>query len=526
MQGMIDDGIKNGVYKTTIDKTLADLKTFKDFLYRNFKKYKKYKDMIPTSNQPAQLYGLAKTHKFEDINSIELDRLKFRPIIAQVGTCTYKAAQVIANYLQPLISDNPYIITNTQHFPKMIKDLPPLKDDEEYVSYDVESLFTNVPVRETIDFIIDQIYTEKKLPVIATKLIFKRLLLKLSTENVFMFNERFYQQTDGCTMGGPLSVVFSNIFMTKMEKDIVIPLKPKFYRRFVDDSINRRNKNEPDELFEKLNAYHKNIKFTIEIAPTKFLDTKLEYDSSTITTSVYRSEKKLPVHWYSKIPKKYKRNAVNADLHRAGKIASNLESEKVIVKKKFSKAGFPERFIDSVVRQFDAKINDGEMIIPANFFEEPRRYVRVELPYCEKNEQVSKLFLSKFKAFTNNEFDISIKWNTKKVKNLFKLKSTNPHPACKIYHGECSCGETYIGETARNVEVRWREHNSANGNLEPSKHLQSNYHHEFTWKVLMTAPYNSKERKSLEASVIALRQPSLNNQLKTKILHLFRNGIT
>ena len=35
----------------------------------------------------------------------------------------------------------------------MIKQQPPLKENEEYVSYDV-SLFTNVPVRETIEYII------------------------------------------------------------------------------------------------------------------------------------------------------------------------------------------------------------------------------------------------------------------------------------------------------------------------------------------------------------------------------------
>ena len=119
--------------------------------------------MVPTLNQPAQLYGLAKTHKFEDINNINPELLKFRPIIAQIGTCTYKAVQVVAKYLQPLISENPYIITNTQHFPDMIKQQPPLKENEEYVSYDVESLFTNVSVRETIEYIIDQIYNKGNL---------------------------------------------------------------------------------------------------------------------------------------------------------------------------------------------------------------------------------------------------------------------------------------------------------------------------------------------------------------------------
>jgi len=40
---------------------------------------------------------------------MDVGDLKFRPIIAQVGTCTYKAAQVIAKYLQPLLSDNEYV---------------------------------------------------------------------------------------------------------------------------------------------------------------------------------------------------------------------------------------------------------------------------------------------------------------------------------------------------------------------------------------------------------------------------------
>ena len=179
--------------KKTTDTTLKDFLRFKDFLYRNFKNFEKYKDMLPTSSQPAQLYGLAKTHKFEKITDINLEQLKFRPIIAQVGTSTYKAAQVIANYLKPLISENNNIIKNTQSFPELLKNQPTLEPTEEYVSYDVESLFTNVPVRETIDYIIDQIYNKNKLNPIATKLVFKGLLLKLATESIFIFNNQFYR---------------------------------------------------------------------------------------------------------------------------------------------------------------------------------------------------------------------------------------------------------------------------------------------------------------------------------------------
>ena len=44
----------------------------------------------------------------------------------------------------------------------MIKRLPPLPDDEEYVSYNAVSLFANIPLDETIDYIIENIYTHKK----------------------------------------------------------------------------------------------------------------------------------------------------------------------------------------------------------------------------------------------------------------------------------------------------------------------------------------------------------------------------
>ena len=113
--------------------------------------------MYPRSNQPGQIYGTAKTHKFIDMNQVNLDSLKFRPIISQIGTYTYSAAQVIGEYLKPLCNENPYIIKNTQDFANIIKAQPPLSELEEYVSYDVESLFTNIPLNDTIEYILHQV---------------------------------------------------------------------------------------------------------------------------------------------------------------------------------------------------------------------------------------------------------------------------------------------------------------------------------------------------------------------------------
>ena len=109
-----------------------------------------------------------------------------------------------------------------------LKQQDPLVADEEYVSYDVESLFTNVSVHETIDYILQEVYVKEILLKICSKLIMKRLLLKLTTENTFILSSKFYKQIDGCLMRGPLSVILSDIYMTKTEEEVVKPTNPSF----------------------------------------------------------------------------------------------------------------------------------------------------------------------------------------------------------------------------------------------------------------------------------------------------------
>ena len=65
------------------------------------------------------------------------------------------------------------------------------------------------------------------------------------------------------------------------------------------------------------------------------------------------------------------------------------------------------------------------------------------------------------------------------MRNLFRLKSKNPHPACAIYEGVCTCKENYIDESKRNVEIRCEEHSDINKISEPSRHLKSNPTHAF-----------------------------------------------
>ena len=123
-----------------------------------------------------------------------------------------------------------------------------LSEDDEDVSYNVECLFTDIPVKETTDFICDEIYNHKKLKPICKQSIFKKLLNKLTTECTFSVAGKLGKQIDGVAMSGTLSLTLSDCFLYKMENDVVIPLKLKFYCRHVGDTYNRINKNQPSLL--------------------------------------------------------------------------------------------------------------------------------------------------------------------------------------------------------------------------------------------------------------------------------------
>ena len=134
-------------------------------------------------------------------------------IIDQTGTYIYNASKVVAKYLRPL-SKNKYSIDDTLTFPNLLRNAEESDDyedvsyDVEHVSYDVEGLFTSIPVKETIDFIIQKIYVKKEIKPFCKSSIFTKLLRELTQKCVFSINNRLIKQVNGWPMGGSISSFF------------------------------------------------------------------------------------------------------------------------------------------------------------------------------------------------------------------------------------------------------------------------------------------------------------------------------
>ena len=56
--------------------------------------------------------------------------------------------------------------------------------------------------------------------------------------------------------------------------------------------------------------------------------------------------------------------------------------------------------------------------------------------------------------------------------------------------------------------------------------LKNNPIHSVTWKCLLPDSSDRWIRQKMEASIIVLKQPSLNKRVEFKKLSLFRNGVT
>ena len=110
-----------------------------------------YGKLYPSGSAPARIYGTPKIHKFSSSDSFP----KLRPIVSSIGTFNYNLARFLCDLLSPLVP-NDYSCKDTFSFVSQIKNANLSK--KFLVFYNVTSLFTNIPLQETIGVAVNAIF--------------------------------------------------------------------------------------------------------------------------------------------------------------------------------------------------------------------------------------------------------------------------------------------------------------------------------------------------------------------------------
>ena len=163
-------------------------------------------------------------------------------------------------------------------------------------SLDVDSLFTNTPLDETINIIIEKLFTENETVHNFKKDQFKCLLTLATKESYFLFDGELYQQVDGVSLGSPLGSTLANIFLCHSEdiwlRNFSLECKPSYYKRYVDDMfVLFESETQVESLKNLMNTCHPKIKFAFEKEQNNcfnFLDIKGIREDNVFATSFYR----------------------------------------------------------------------------------------------------------------------------------------------------------------------------------------------------------------------------------------------
>ena len=138
----------------------------------------------------------------------------FRPIFASIGTYNCQLAKFLGKLLDDVIPNG----HSTKDTFSLVEELKTVSVTNKYmVSDDVTSLFTNIPLKETINLTIDLLF-EAKLDLNIRRKDLQKLFQFATSQTSFLFSGNMYDQVDGVAMGSSLAPILANIFMGSHEK--------------------------------------------------------------------------------------------------------------------------------------------------------------------------------------------------------------------------------------------------------------------------------------------------------------------
>lgn len=490
--------IDNPIYPETIKKVQQILQ----ILY--IKKYinKEQKEYLQGDTNPRErrFYILPKIHKEPEKWIPPFEVPPGRPIVSDCNSETYRTAEYIDYYLNPLSNKHKSYVKDTYHFIDLIKQIK-LPQTFFFFTMDIDNLYTNIDTTAGLLAIKNIFikYPDLKRP---DEELLKLLEINLK-RNDFIFDSKYYLQIKGTAMGKKFSPAYANIFMAKWEEEALdkCSKKPLQYLRYLDDiwGIWQHSKKDFIEFVDILNKHDVSIKVKHTLNENKidFLDMTIFKGSNNskldIKVHFKETDTHALLHKTSFHPQHTFRGLLKSQLLRFHRICTReqdfFEAVKILFKV-LKQRGYSRTILRQSLRTFTKqKEKDTKEIVPLittfspgvskihnaiknNFTElmgscsifqnfkiisAYRRnknlrdlLVRAELKPIQGQKKHKKPQFFHNLKYIRNRFDGSIIH----IPNKFTPETTN----C-IYLIFCSkCGKQYIGQTKHAISTKMEQH--------------------------------------------------------------------
>ena len=172
-------------------------------------------------------------------------------------------------------------------------------------SIDIKSFYTNILLKEGLEAFKENLEKRNDKSIPSDYLI--KLLNLVMKCNIFKFNEEFWIQLIGTSMGTRVAPTYANIFMGRLESEMLRNCPAQLrqfihtWKRFIDDIllIWTGSEEEFHQFFQFLNSFHPTMKFdepqhNNEGNYCEFLDLKISIQDGKISTDLFRKQTSKP----------------------------------------------------------------------------------------------------------------------------------------------------------------------------------------------------------------------------------------
>jgi len=509
------------VKKNPIKSIEANLNsTVKNWLQKEYISKQQYFKLRFSDSVLPRAYRLPKIHK---------NNTPFRLIVSFVNTALYSLASFLHDIIKNSLKNTREPTMNSFEVYNRLSGLQ-ISDSDVLVSFDVVSLYTNVPLDLAMNSLSER-WTYIQGYTLISRNEFLSAVRFVLTSTYFLFNKNIYKQTHGTPMGSPLSPIIADLVMQDLENSCLnsIDCHLTFYYRYVDDIVMAAPNNKIDLIFNTFNKYHERLNFTIERERDKsisFLDLQLTVVDNTIK-----------IDWYHK--KTYSGRLLSFHsghpmCHKIGMIYGLMDRAFFL-----SHPSFQQKNIEFVI---NVLLENGYPL--AFIFEKLKKRIKTlclnkssknkntESDKIEKREIVVIPYFNNISEMIAARIDKSrhiIGYRTlNNLGNFVKVHKDTVETLSNnnvVYKISCmDCEASYVGQTKRQLRTRVREHlsnlksKSATPSVVTEHALQAS--HSFDWNNIKILDTERNYFKRLISEMLHIREQShgLNAQKDTEML--------